>query len=191
MRPFCMRSLARYLLQNRMRLPLADWTVQGFGFMRLRVSDSVRLHIWDSSLRVQGVSDIHDHAQWAFTSAILSGRIENIRYTIGGGVPHHMAVINCGIGGGMMPETVEAVDLTMGAPEIYCPGDFYHQEPDEIHRTVAADGSVTLLHQQRRDTDTARVFWRKGGEWGDAIPRQATAFEVERVGAYALLILAG
>lgn len=182
-----MRELVRYLLKNRLELPLTDWTVQGFGFMRLRVDDSTRIHIWDARLREAGVSDIHDHTQWAFTSYILSGQIINTRYTIAdAGQPYHMATLTCGIGGGLHPQPVQTVRLYAGIPELYLPGMHYRQEPDEIHRTHAADGTVTLLRQERRKVDTARVFWPEGGSWGDAIPRQATKTEIDEVCGYAL-----
>lgn len=87
-----MKNLVRYLLKNRMNLPADDWTMQGIGFLRLRIDDSTRLHIWDSRLRQPGVSDIHDHTQWAFTSYVISGSIINVRYTIDPiGQPHKMA----------------------------------------------------------------------------------------------------
>lgn len=184
-----MKNLVRYLLENRMHLPREHWTMQGFGFLRLRIDDSTRLHIWDSRLRVPGVSDIHDHTQWAFTSHVISGSIINIRYTIDpDGQPHNMAVLNCGIGGGMQTALPEAVVLRIGTPELYLPGSSYHQEPDEIHRTTASDGTVTLLKQDRRETDTARVFWPVGGTWVNAIPRTAKEWEINEVGAFALSI---
>lgn len=186
-----MQELVRYLLKNRMELPPADWTAQGFGFLRLRISETMRLHIWDSRLREAGVSDIHDHTQWAFTSHIISGSVINLRYTLADqaeGLPFTMAVLNCGIGGGMVEGSSRAVGLVPGRPELYGPGDRYHQEPDEIHRTVPSDGAVTLIKQRRTETGTARVFWPLGGSWGDAIPRQATRDEVSDVGQFALSI---
>lgn len=184
-----MKNLVRYLLENRSLLPDADWTMQGFGFLRLRIDNNTRLHIWDSRLRQPGVSDIHDHTQWAFTSHVISGSVVNIRYTINPhGQPHHMATLNCGVGGGMKHASTELVCLLSGAPELYLPQQTYRQEPDEIHRTLPADGTVTLIKQERREVDTARVFWPAGGTWGDAIPRQATAREVEDVGGFALSI---
>jgi hypothetical protein len=188
-----MREMVRYLLENRMKLPADDWTVQGFGFMRLRVAPNVRIHIWDARLREAGVSDIHDHTQWAFTSRIVSGQIINVRYSIAvPGCPdaqsYHMATLTCGIGGGMQNKPPEVVALLAGKPELYLPGMQYRQEPDEIHRTHAADGTVTVIIQERRDVDTARVFWPEGGVWGDAIPRQASRDEIEQVGHYALSV---
>ncbi len=184
-----MRALVRYLLKNRLALARDDWTMQGFGFLRLRIDDNTRLHIWDTRLREPGVSDIHDHAQWAFTSHVISGSIVNIRYLINDtGQPHSMATLKCGIGGGMCNDSIKPVGLVAGKPELYLPGESYSQDPDEIHRTLPADGTVTLITQQRRDVDTARVFWPLGSSWGAAIPRQASAQEIDEVGGFALSI---
>lgn len=186
-----MRELVRYLLKNRLTLPADDWTVQGFGFMRLRVSDSMRLHIWDSRLREPAVSDIHDHTQWAFTSHVLSGSLVNIRFQIAAEagedtMPHTQATLNCGIGGGMVDGSMKLVHLKPGRPELYLPGQAYHQEPDEVHRTMPADGTVTLIEQKRSEVGTARVFWPVGSGWGNAVPRHATRGEIEDVGGFAL-----
>lgn len=198
-----MKNLVHYLLKNRTDIPLRDWTAQGFGFLRLRIDESTRLHIWDSRLRSPIVSDIHDHTQWAFTSNVISGQIINVRYEVCSAeadkeetirtsgramLPYNQAILNCGIGGGMQEGTIEPVLLLPGAPELYVAGDSYRQEPDEVHRTIPTDGTVTLITQQRKDVDTARVFFPRGAAWGDAVPRPATLSEVDEIGAYALSI---
>lgn len=185
-----MKELVRYLLENRMLLPAKNWTVQGFGFMRLKIDESTRIHIWDARLREAGVSDIHDHTQWAFTSHIISGQIVNVRFEVHDqvGQPYHMATLTCGMGGGIHNDPVKTVSLITRTPELYLPGSSYRQEPDEIHRTMAADGTVTLIRQERSKVNTARVFWPEGGAWGDAIPRQATPGEIDDVGGFALSI---
>lgn len=183
------RALARYLIENRRALPQTNWTAQGFGFLRLRVNATTRLHIWHSRLRVPGVSDIHDHAQWSFTSRILSGQLVNLRFeeSTGNDARYYRGVIRCGIGGGMSDAAPEPIDLlATDRPELYEAGQHYHQAASEIHRTYAQDGTVTLITQERHDTDTARVYWPYGTKWVDAIPRQATFEEIDEIGAYAL-----
>lgn len=185
------RSMAMFLLENALSLPRGAWTVQGFGFARLRVSPSVRLHIWHSSLRVPGVSDIHDHAQWSFSSRIIAGQLVNLRFEESSGEPrYNRGIIKCGVGGGMSAEMPTPVDLVpQGRPELYEPGMQYFQRAEEIHRTYAADGTVTLIQQQRTETDTARVYWPIGTGWVDAIPRQATQDEIICVTAAALPLI--
>ena len=188
MSPAAMQDLARYLLTHRRHYP-GMWTVQGFGFMRLRISERLRLHVWDSRLRKPGVSDVHDHAQWSFRSDVVSGQIVNQRYAIGPiGLRFKCANIRCGIGGGMSREPTTEVTLAPQRPESYIEAQHYEQEPDEIHRTFALDGTVTLLQQWRRDTDTARVFWQ-AGDWVDAEPRQATEEEIDMIGETALAVM--
>jgi len=81
------------------------------------------------------------------------------------------------------------VPLVAGTPEMHLAGSSYRQEPDEIHRTVPADGTVTIIEQDRRETDTARTFWPAGLSWVDAIPREATYQEVLDIGGYGLQVL--
>jgi hypothetical protein len=186
-----MKSTIPYLLKNSLALPLEDWTVQGFGLLRLRIDDHTRLHIWHSRFRVPDVSDVHDHAQWAFQSTVLAGMLVNVRFvysvpTQGPGSVHG-AVIKCGADAGIK-ERLLAGDLVPGAPELYLPGGSYSQEPSEIHRTFAADGTVTLIIQDRREVDTARVFWPAGALWVSARPRPATEQEVSSAVGSALAI---
>lgn len=189
LRYLLIRSAVYYLLKNRLALPAENWTTQGFGFLRLRIDDSTRLHIWDTRLRQPGVSDIHDHAQWGFKSVIVSGSLVNTRYYLSevDGTAHHMMTIHCGIGGGPMGQS-DLVRLVARQPELYLPGDRYRQEPAEIHRTFAADGTVTLICQARSEVESARVFWPKGGAWGTAEPRIAHKSEVDDVGEFALSV---
>lgn len=169
-----LRELARFCLEHNDCFPAEVWTQQGFGFLRLRISPSVRMHVWDSRLRLPGVSDIHDHTQWAFTSHVISGEIMNIRYSVDeSGDTHEMGTLTCGIGGGLHSDSVKRVGLVPGVPEIYTPGMSYRQEPDEVHRSIPTDGAVTIIEQERRDVDTARVFWTAGSTWGNAIPTTA------------------
>lgn len=189
-----LRAAAKGILTDRMRLPAERWTTQGFGFLRYRLNDNTRLHVWDSRLRVPGVSDIHDHAQWAFTSRVISGQIINIRYGEFHDLKpttHQRGEIICGLGGGMSFKDSKEVRLWPAAPEMYLAGAAYRQEPQEIHRTFAADGTVTLIAQERTALDTARVFWPKGTAWVDAEPRLATPDEINFVGAHALSVFEG
>lgn len=189
------RSLVGYSLKHRHDFPLADWSQQGFGFLRLRLNSTARLHIWDSRLRVKHVSDIHDHAQWEFSSYIVAGLLLNQRYRVvasdGIGVLHHTALIKCGVGGGMGTAPAQLVKLYPRPIESYGPGQTYQQNPDEVHRTHADDGTITLIEQRRTGVDTAQVYWPYGEDWVDAIPTQATAATIEAVAGAAYHRLLG
>ena len=92
------QELVRLILVNANKF---EWTLQGFGMLRLHLSGGVRLNIWDSRFRVPGVSTLHSHPWW-FTSLIVSGSLANVRYmeTIGG-MAFSSAEIKPGPGGGL------------------------------------------------------------------------------------------
>jgi hypothetical protein len=182
------KALVLYLLQLAVHrnLPLADITVQGFGLLRIRVSPDVRVHVWHSLLRYPNVSEIHDHEQWAFTSTIFSGLLMNTRFTVvesaPGALACHGARIQTGMGGGLKDSLPDAWLLPC-TPEAYVAGGTYRQEPNELHVTMALDGTVTAIEQERKDTETARVYWPRGRDsrWGTAEPRAAEWPEIEQV----------
>lgn len=171
------------------------WSVQGLGMMRFYLSDSVRLHIWDSSLKVPGASALHTHP-WDLDSVVVAGRYKQHRYTE---TPADSTVwddhvkqqfkavtIQCGEGACVMSEP-EEVTLVEGMLETYLEGMGYHQDSNEIHWSIPEDGTVTLVTRTfKADRDHARVLWRGKGPWVDAKPRPATPLEIVNVTARAL-----
>lgn len=170
-----------------------DWTVQGFGFLRMYFGPRenkkrYRLNLWDSRFTVPHVSTIHDHP-WHFNSIIVAGVFCNQRYRverdrpIGGGpsaATHHFTTIRTGEGGGMEQSPIENALLIPEQPELYGPGDTYHQDANEVHETIFKDGTVTLNERTPLpDGDHARVFWPVGTDWVDAEPRPAELSEVK------------
>lgn len=172
------KATVKALLENA-SLPKLDWSIQGMGMLRLRLAPDVRLHIWDSRLRVPGVSMIHDHQQWDLHSDIIAGELANYRY-IGhaDGVLYHYRTLRAGYGCQFVDTGPQDVLLYECPGERYVQGESYGQHANEIHRTDAEDGTVTIMTQTRQDSDRARVFWRHGEEWGSAEPRPATSDEV-------------
>jgi hypothetical protein len=162
------------------------WSIQGLGMLRLYLSDSVRLHVWDSRYRITGVSPLHTHP-WSFESYVVAGMVNNRRFTESenhDGIPFWGARIKCGAGTYIEDQTV--VRLIPGRNEMYWAGQHYCQQADEIHESNPADGTVTLVERTfRADTEHARVFWEKG-EFGSAEPRTATPEEVTDITAAAL-----
>ena len=151
-----------------------QWTQQGFGFIRTKIENVGRIHIWDSSLRTYHVSDIHTHP-WPLISNIISGELINVRYDCGSNERfypnYYIQKIATGEGGGLIGEPVE-VFLSPQHPEIYGPGEQYQQNPNEIHRTIAQDGTVTLIERpQGPPLEEADVFWPKGTQWVSAEPK--------------------
>lgn len=153
-----------------------EWTSQGFGIARVKIGGVGRIHVWDSRLRNQGVSDIHAHP-WDLHSRIVSGELVNQRFTVcrEASAPRRLQYvrsrIKTGEGGGLTGE-VEDVILLPDTPEVYCAGDEYTQAADEVHRSLPQDGTVTLmLREQGEPLQETYVFWPRGFQWVTAEPQ--------------------
>lgn len=185
-------AMIRLLVQNILARPGGfDWSVQGLGMMRLYLSDEVRLHIWDSALKVPGVSAIHSHP-WNMKSTVVAGRYKQHRFLptpehyVRRGEKFKSVTIRCGEDACTMEPPVE-VEMDEQKLEVYEPGETYLQSHDEIHLSCPEDGTVTLVERTfLEDRDHARVYWRGKGDWVDAKPRPATPDEVAQVTARAL-----
>ena len=179
-----------------------EWSVQGLGMMRTYLSERDRLHIWHSSLAVDGATQLHDHP-WNFSSQIWFGGIKQIRYADNDGASRdlymnntttpHLVVnldaksetymkqkILCGEGGCTMGEA-EEIELSEGTLEIYYAGQTYPQLSHEIHKTMPFDNTVTIINrelQPLQPRDHAHVFIPKGAEFVSAEPRPATRAEI-------------
>lgn len=160
-----------------------DWSLQGFGMLRLYLSDEVRLHVWDSRYAVDDVSTVHTHP-WDFRSLVVAGEIINRRfdeYETPGSEFRSLdgfrrQTIKCGEGGGLVG-TPEDVWLRGGTPEVYLEGESYVQAAHEIHASLPRDGTVTIVTREfKEDTEHAYVYFE--GEWVSAEPRRATLGEV-------------
>lgn len=168
----------RALVEMILKHPLGfDWSIQGFGMLRLYLRPDLRLHVWDSSFRVKNVSDVHNHP-WGFTSTIICGEMLNQRFREDPiGTAYNMATIRCGENACVMEEP-RLVGLQAGPIESYVAGQSYSQTPEQLHRSTPTPGTVTLC--QRRftpNTEFASVAWQ-GDRWIDAAPRKATDDEI-------------
>lgn len=196
-------KLTRLLVENILRHPEGfSWSAQGLGMLRLYLSQEVRLHIWDSALKVPGVSPIHTHP-WDFRSTVIAGVIRQFRYlTDTLGEPgnrhavHNGAWVKCNQYNGTMikcGEEAEIVGDTQSVLLAECPietyreGDVYAQKAEEIHRSLPDDGTVTLVERIfKTDRDHAMIYWVGKGPWMDAKPRPAMSPEVAEVTRRAL-----
>ncbi len=167
-----------------------QWTQQGFGFIRTKIENVGRIHIWDSSLRTRYVSDIHTHP-WPLISTIISGELINQRYDCSDFLERFVANYNrqkiqTGENGGLICEP-EHVFLSPMQAETYGPGEQYQQAPEVIHRTIAQDGTVTLIERpQGPPLEEATVFWPIGTSWVSAEPEPAPDYEIARMINYAM-----
>lgn len=172
-----------------------EWSLQGFGMLRLYLTKETRLHVWSDTFAVPNVSDIHDHP-WHFKSTVIAGSIRNTRFlpiiandvSLPPSQRYLTRRILCGNGGCVMGEVSE-VGLWTPGEEVYGEGFSYSQSASEIHRSEPADGTVTIITRTfLDDPDHANVFWRQGEEWVSAEPRPATPEEVKAITGNALRI---
>lgn len=175
------KALAEHILRNRAKF---DWSIHGIGMMRLYLPNNARLHIWDSKLKLPNVSIIHTHP-WSFKSTIIAGSMKQYRYDSvhpAGEPPTHMVGrIRSGAGAVVVERPIPTI-LIRQRHEWYLPGHSYEQRYDEIHETLPADGTVTLVERtMAEDADHAWVFWPFGTDWVDAKPRPAAQCEVAEI----------
>jgi hypothetical protein len=186
------QALVRFILEHALEY---KWSIQGFGMLRLYLPgpQEPRLNIWDSRFRVPNVSIIHTHP-WDFNSLIVSGNMLNVRFVnrdkvcAGGlGPPREFnySSITPGPRGGIRGE-VRTINLAPYPGEFYTPGNFYHQESGEMHKSEPSDGCITINLRKRVGDDVALVFWEAGSSWVSAEPRDATAEEVREITRLAL-----
>ncbi len=158
--------------------------------LRTYLSDEIRLHIWDKSLKIENASPLHDHP-WHLDSHIVVGELRQNRFSlVQRGIPRgeefSMAQIKCGKDACTLTDTVK-VFLRRKSLEAYREGEEYRQRKDEIHQSFPVDGTVTVVTRKfTADRDTARVFWQGTGPFVSAEPRLATYGEVERITKRAL-----
>jgi len=163
-----------------------EWSLQGFGMLRLYLSREVRLHVWSPRHAVENVSVIHDHP-WDFESLVICGRIRDVLYEDEHGPPtHHEHRILCGVGGHPVGDRMDARLLTR-LDTTYFTGQSYRRTAEQLHETSASEGAVTLVTRSfRSDPDHARVLFPFGTEWVSAEPRPATRDEVGAITVAAL-----
>lgn len=188
------RAAVHRLLQSEQVNPILPWTLQGLGMLRLYLTDdkSVRLHVWDDRHAFPGASEMHTHP-WDMKSTVLSGTVENIRYSEchpqcipPAGSPYCRQSIFCGEGGGLEGDPI-AIGIVPFSPELYLRGDSYQQSAGEIHVSRPTLGAVTLVERSfRGDVDHAYVYWPADTEWVSAEPRPATLEEVREILSTAL-----
>jgi hypothetical protein len=163
-----------------------EWSVQGFGLLRLYFGEEGRLHVWAPCLRYDNVSTIHDHS-WHLRSTIVFGKLQNKRFVdCGPSDPtHYRQQVVTGYNARLLDEP-QLRRLAMHSYEVYRPGDEYSQRAEEIHETIADPYTITLMERDADKDGIANLYWSKDTTWGTAKPRKATPEEVERVTQRAL-----
>lgn len=181
------RASVRKLLENAERLD--GWSYQGFGMFRLYLSKAIRLHVWDPSQAVEGVTTIHTHP-WHFRSTVVSGRMVDKLYALPlldtGASTHQMQQIVCGPGGGACGEP-QLVRLERLQEAVISVGQSYGLTAKAPHESMPDPGTVTLIERRfLPDEEHAYVFPPIGQPWVSAEPRPATRKEVAEMMELAL-----
>jgi hypothetical protein len=181
------RELVQKILEHPYR---HEWSLQGFGMLRLYLNEDTRLHIWDPRYAVEEVSEIHDHP-WHFTSMVVAGTVVNHRYREiapeavnerDSVYPFMRQRILCGVGGGLVPGGPEPVLLRVFQHETWPAGTIYYQQASEIHRSEPRPGTITIIRRKPlEDPDHANVYFPVGSEWVSAEPRPASRDEVKDI----------
>jgi hypothetical protein len=163
-----------------------EWSVQGFGMLRLYIRDIGRLHIWDDRLRYPNVSMVHNHS-WDLRSTVVNGLLVNTRFQLveRGGERYSGQRLITGYQTKMVARLADCL-LQAEAPEVYQTGATYSQSAFEIHRTDADNGTITIMARKEDEQGQADVYWLANTEWGTAKPRAATPEEVTVVVEHAL-----
>lgn len=181
--------------------------------LRCYLTKNIRLHVWDSRLRVPEVSIAHDHP-WDFRSYVVSGSIHNIVMKEDNDQPNYVSLaapidefnwspdgenylmfgrtyqytrttIRCGTGGCELGDYVPVL-LSVTACQHVPAGYFYERRAEEVHVSQPSEGCVTLVERQfRKDEEHAKVYFRTP-RWVSAEPRPATDEEIDRTIASAL-----
>lgn len=166
-----------------------NWSVQGFGILRLYVRSIGRLHIWDSTLRYPGVSLVHNHS-WDLRSTIVSGHLMNRRWSEQPfGERFWRQRMLTGFNCEFTQPSPEKCFLIEEPRETYVAGDVYAQRTKQIHLTDAADGTITLMERRDNENGQADLYWREWETWGTARPRPATPEDIVPVVARAIKML--
>lgn len=173
-------EIARKLVRKLITDLSQDWSLQGFGMLRMYLDKETRLHIWNHGSAVPDVSDIHDHP-WGFTSTIICGSVTNQLFVIDEATKANNMLrqeIVCGPGGHSVG-TPTPVHLDEHSQRTYGPGESYSQRADQLHRTIAAPGTVTIVKRYfLENTENARVCFPLGTEWVSAEPHVATPHDM-------------
>lgn len=172
-------EIARKLVRKIITSLNQDWSIQGFGMLRMYLDKDTRLHIWNHGVAVPDVSEIHDHP-WDFVSTIICGSVTNEVYVKEEDLTANMLMqeIVCGPGGHSVG-TALPVNMRKFAERTFKAGESYSMKSDQFHRTVAEPGTVTIVKRYfKENTENARVCFPLDTGWVSAEPRVATPHDM-------------
>ncbi len=168
---------------------LYEWSLQGFGMLRMYLEPEIRLHIWDSRYQIENVSIIHTHP-WHFTSTVIAGCVRNVEYEDNENLwnfefsnPHELytqLILTGENAHGVQP--IETCRLAVKSERVFYPGQSYRQFMTIPHQTFFEDGTVTVIERSdRTEQNHAYTYWDRSlgkNGWVSAAPRKATKDEI-------------
>jgi hypothetical protein len=179
-----------------------EWSLFGLGMLRAYLTDDIRLHVWDGSAAVPGVSSLHTHP-WDFRSQVICGRVVNQKFIERAMEPATTAdtqmrdrfmrqMVACGDKGSGLYGEPGPVYLEPQPPQIVTAGCGYAQLATEIHESRPDDGTVSIIKKavpEGGSPDFANVYWPENGSWTDATQRPAKEREVRAILNGALVLM--
>ncbi len=178
------KVLVKKILENAINY---EWSIQGFGMLRLYLEDEIRLHIWDTRYKIKDVSIIHTHP-WNFHSYVIAGILFNQDWKeVSLDDPFHFGFWRQEIiTGEQATATPQNKTILVGAIidkiKYYGEGDTYYQDMTIPHQTCYEDGTVTIIERDSRlDNNFAYSYWNEEfgpNGWVSAAPRKATEAEI-------------
>ena len=114
----------------------------GLGFIQVVVSDEVRYHFYDDSIKTI-TDDPHNH-RYDFTSEILGGHLVNMRYNILQGYSHQLIQSSCEEN---VPASTEIREVSIEVAEVehLYRGNSYEMKHDQLHTVQAIGPTITKL----------------------------------------------
>jgi phosphoribosyl-ATP pyrophosphohydrolase len=151
-----------YLKENATQDPISF----GLGFVQLRLSDTVRMHFYDDSLKTVSEEEVHDH-RYNFTSKILRGTLTQTTYDF---VPnssmslfsatHIKSEVSCNPNAPIKNNSVAVLGILKSYyTATYAAGSSYTIGADVLH-TVDSSDAITLLTRHPTFKDYAIVAKR-------------------------------
>lgn len=176
-----MNFCASLLLPILTRAEDFEWSLQGFGMLRMYITPEVRLHLWNPHAAYPGVTRIHNHP-WDFESHVICGSMLDRLYRTQDwsrfAPTHREERIVCGPGG-HSEGAKRTVRLVLKGERRVSAGESYTLKASELHESLPEPGTATIIVRTfKTDTEHALVYPQVERPWVSAEPRPATKEEV-------------
>lgn len=138
----------------------------GLGFIQIKLSDTIRLHVYCSDVKITtDPEDLHDH-RYNFESHILKGKLVNEIYSIFDGDTHKLSFESCvpGWQKNVSNDAVQSINpcsVKLLSLSQLSSGSSYFMEKDTFHR-VETERCITIVTREIPSKAMARVITLRG-----------------------------